>query len=1390
MKRKKKLIIWVLSVLLVGGAGLVLAGKLVIDHRAANRKHDGIAASIAGDHERASQLLARYLQRHPHDDEALAYYVKSSEQAEHLGETLAALKMLVADRPDSLDDRRHLLELYDRFDRRPEAIDAADAILANKQHPDWAKDVGSLAVKTDVLRRLQRNRDALDTAQQWAKVAPLDIKAHMARLALEATLHHPQQSLIADATALRLAHPGDPRFELLQGYAYGVGSDVPDAYKQASDWTSTAAGHPDLPDDVAQLVVTQFDQLGLPDKSLAMLETLAKRGAGPEMQHTLGKRLWELGRWEPAAAALADVNPQDPASDSTLVAMKAIDLANLGKTAEANAARSALADRKQASAKAWVLLLRRIVDAAQLDDKQVIAACRSALALEPQNPYLAYYLGDANMRLGEIDQAITAWRVAESEAGTWSTPGIRLVEALLQTNHLDQAQAVANDAARRNHSAGAVIALARAYASGNAVNAEQIAYVGKLVDTVQAALPFEERTLLIRIEWLCRQDKKSDARSAASAAISRQPAPSEQFLLALADKSRQYALNLQQDCFAACKKAHGITPGLAYAQAIDRFLAGQKQDALKGFDADAKAGGKPEDRAWKVARAQCLDFISSPDAKAAWIALGDAYPKDVAIQHAQADARCMQGDWDAMQKVIDRLKDLTGETGTGWRLAKARLMVESPRTDSDYEQGSLVLSDLLKHDPNNTQAHELLARALVHMKRIDGAIEQLSIAANEDSSSVPIALELASLLQSRGDFERVQQELDRITPSIHSPIQRQQAAALLAQQGNSDRAVDLLVHPTSQPGEDTQAKPDLLLAELYRRQRQFDKADQVIKTLMEQPNLATIRFAASLYFKEGRPADAQAALARLDELKLDPGIKELALGAYYAESGDLQKAIEHYQTATTQAPANPVAWRILATSQVSAGKADDAMATIAKAVQAVPADKALDAIHRQADLLRQAAAVAEERPVVLVVMNDPLNSDIALELLHLLEDARGSNDVQRLASQLQQLTERHPDFLPAQLQLIQCLASMGRISDAMTAAQRAMNLFPSLPDPARAAVQLSAATGHWPEMEKAAQTWRARLPDDPLPADLAIAQARIQQHQDDGALSQLAPYEASASAQPDRFSGVITQRCLALIHSGQQEQAAAIVWPLTSKSAGWRVQWIRLAAEIPDVAQAAAWIDRVVPSIPADAVIERVTLAEALGQLGIRAKDPAITQRSTDAFAALTADPKAAPEVLLAAATAAERRSDWAGAEPLYRRALALNPKLWIAQNNLAMLIVRRRGNAAEAASLASAAARLQPRQPTVLDTLAQVEAEAGNPSAAAKAEQSALQLDPDNVKWRVRLTQFLVDSGQVSEAKLALQRLDSSRIDSQRFSPDDQTQMQQQIKRIRIRLGGNGSAS
>src|SRR5947199_2401601 len=96
---KKRLVLLLTCLLFVGLVGGYFGGRYLLHRRVEAWRVQGIAASKAGEHARASDLLIRYLQRRsggPDYIEALNYYIGSREKAElangqHLGETIAAI---------------------------------------------------------------------------------------------------------------------------------------------------------------------------------------------------------------------------------------------------------------------------------------------------------------------------------------------------------------------------------------------------------------------------------------------------------------------------------------------------------------------------------------------------------------------------------------------------------------------------------------------------------------------------------------------------------------------------------------------------------------------------------------------------------------------------------------------------------------------------------------------------------------------------------------------------------------------------------------------------------------------------------------------------------------------------------------------------------------------------------------------------------------------------------------------------------------------------------------------------------------------------------------------------------------------------------------------------
>jgi tetratricopeptide (TPR) repeat protein len=377
------------------------------------------------------------------------------------------------------------------------------------------------------------------------------------------------------------------------------------------------------------------------------------------------------------------------------------------------------------------------------------------------------------------------------------------------------------------------------------------------------------------------------------------------------------------------------------------------------------------------------------------------------------------------------------------------------------------------------------------------------------------------------------------------------------------------------------------------------------------------------------------------------------------------------------------------------------------------------------------------------------------------------------------LVERHPEFGPAHLQLAYCYWEMGRRNQAIETVRRAMNLLPMNPDPARAATKYCAAEAHWQDMLDAAQAWKNRAPDEEVLADQFIAVALIRLGRSDAAVAQLQAYLEWARSDPDRYGDVLTTYCIAAANAGHPQEIEALMWPLTSTSPTWRARCAEVACELNDAAEGKRLMARVEAITPPDAFSEQLSLGQAYERLANRLNDAELRQKATRITAQAVAAPKASAVALAAAGAQAERLEDFDTAREYYRRAIQMDGTLFVAKNNLAMLIVRSHGDLVEARQLATDAIRLQPGIASVHDTLAYVDASAGDKRGAAEAERDAVKLEPTEPTWQVRLAQYLLDGGDVAKAQEIVQSLSSGGQSEQALTP----QLRQQLDSIRKRL-------
>jgi predicted Zn-dependent protease/DNA-binding SARP family transcriptional activator len=1435
--------------------------KMILRHSAQAWRKQGIELNAQGKYADASIALEQYMGRtarpardkQPDYDqyiEGLTTYIHARELAEmkggeQIGHTAAALKTLAAMEPQRLDDRRHLVELYLRMGRAPEALDACNAILEYEANNKKPHDFRTLALKTDIQASLGQHTDALATANERLKLDPLDLKANMDCLALDGQVNRSDQKVIDLATKLQEAHPNDPRFELLRGYAVIIAEQIdrerdqraannqPRSYKlqreEAVKWFNLAAAHPLISDDFVQTLIGQYDRVGLPQESIKVLEKVTQGGGSAELRHLLACRQWQNAQWDKAVSALSDLDLNDLKTDPTLIAIKAMSLSALQRKQESDACRAALLARagQQPAASAWSLILRQLIDSAAVEEKQIIADCGSALVAHPQDSYLAYFLADSHMRIGDMEVGIEQLKRVTAVNPGWNAPLVRLIGALLQRGRTDEALARAELATRDNSqiNAGVAVALARAMAAQIENGGGGADELMRLVDVIQTQLPDAEHVRLLQVEALAQkaaalkegqaapntpkdpaqaqkaiEDAQAAAIREAKSALAKTPPPGETFFLTIVGISQKYELGVEDAAFAACEKAHGVTPTLAYAKATYLLSTGKADGGLLEFDALQKRAPKGNELNWELARARYLDASGNAGAKAAWIALGNANALDLRVQLDAVAARSVAGDQDFLTKTISRLKALTGERALGWRMAEARLMIQSPRKDKsetdaesgkkDITEGAKKLSGIVAEYPRLAEPHVLMAEALLRLKQPDAALTHLYAAYNLNPSSVPVGLQLARLLEVRND-DRAQQVLNEIARRLRTPQERRTAAILYAQGNNLSKAIDLMEKAKAMPSNvATGAGPDLFLARLYLQKQEFVECENVLKKLLEKPDLASVQFAVSFYSFMNRPADAEKALGLLDTVKLEPGQKEFAWGMYYARHNDLANAVKKYALATQAAPTQMLTWRYLAITCIVMGQVDQGMSAINSAVAANPDDKAMAACQKKLDLLRPAAADPALRPTVLSTLRDTSEADaqVGLKIIETLNTYRAHPD--QLSEQLAKLVDQHPLYLPARLQLIASYAARRHYSEAIAAAQRAMSDIPASPDAAKVAVNvcmLAASTPRplWREMDAAARVWKERSPDEAAAADVAGARAKIGMGQFDGAVQSLAPYVSRATANPEANVDLLITYCVALARSGQDAQAQEILWPLTQSSEMWQGRWVATAMMLmPDSDLAAKWLDRIAAASASATLPVRGVIAEGYDQVGSNSRPPRpeLIAQAQKWFQSVTDDPKAGVPQLLAAASSFDRHGDAATADKLYRRVLSLDPNQAIAQNNLAVLLGRGKGNMQEAQALAIAATKTAPMQPAFQDTLAEVQARSGNARAAAQAERVASDLDPDNPRWRIRLANYLLDGGDRDAAAKVADTIKTS-AGFQLLPAEERQQMETDLTTVKKRL-------
>jgi Tfp pilus assembly protein PilF len=1352
-KTRRRLILAIVPLLALGGVLAYAGRERSLDAEARSARERGMEHFARGEYGRALEHLGRFIRRLDPDALALLRYGQSirritNPDARHVESAIASLRRSVFLEPQNAEARGELLELYSEVGYRTEAIEQADWFLARDPRDERA--LRTKAITLAEMRQYDRALAVLDGA-----VRPEDprLDLHLLALSLLSRLERPHAEIRARAEAVESANAGDSRFRLVAARARLLTDEGAAAKETLASLLPVARGDPAF----ARLLLHDLDTAGLAPEAVTLLASLAPSDLDASLRAELARRAWEGGQPAVVAEHVARWGPATDALPSPVLGYHVLALQRLGRTEEARASLAALRARAdQDAAKGWTILLEGVVLAASPSVAARIDAGVRAVAADAANPMSHLELGLAYRDAGEVELAAREFRTAASLSRGWALPAVLGVRVLAEDGRLPAALQAAVDARVRGSDDPAVailLALARhARETGGGTFTERV-----LAGLSGSTIPARE-TLPIRLALTAASGSVEGARALVREAVASEPAPPGDVLLACAQLSEAMRLGLDEECLRRYEQAHGSTPSLALVLARRVAAAEGTAAGLAAIRARRTAAGGDRAPAWLGVEAAYLEGRrEGGDALRAWREAADAAAGDPTLLRTALQAGSVWKDRDFSRAAIDRLKAATGPSCTAWRYHEARWLLAVPKPDEAAVGAAIErLKGVLEVAPEHGRARMLLAGTYELRGEPKKALEQWTVARAAAGSSPSLELRVARLELAVGDWGAARETLDRLRASVlEGPLGSEEhaaMAAMFAQLGDKDAVLSLL---RTLPDDPTVLDEVRGRAELYAFAGEYERAERMIGAeLSARDDPRALLLAAALADYRGRPADAEALLARLAARKPDALARERMLADHYRRVEDLRRAEAHLRRAAEAEGAEPSDWARLLAAQVTLGRRDAVSATLeaGKARGGFPRAGAVAALSPE--LLEVAASRPDLRELGAAYVEDADRRGVAERALRLLETADRSDPSATDRARLLSLAQSHPTFLPLQMATVDLLLRRGEHEEALGVCKTASAVFPMSPEPYRAMAYVHRATGASARAADAVREWRSRAAGLPLEPDLFLA-------------AQSPPAEAVALLErhvPRALSRGIPDVLIAwgeaAVRAGERARVETTLRPHLAAQPAARKAFARLAGAIAaggDARTAVLWLEspelRDLDPVPSDLRVELAAAWQFVAEA-----NPASDARRTSArhLEALSDDAPLAPKDWERVGLVHQANGDVVRAEAAYRRATAAEGGPLVALNNLAMLLAGS-GRAAEALPMAKRLVAARPDVAEYRDTLAEVHLRAGDrPNALAQLEE-ARRLEPANASWAVGITRTLLDGG---DREAAMSRFRAFRLE------------------------------
>jgi putative PEP-CTERM system TPR-repeat lipoprotein len=812
-------------------------------------------------------------------------------------------------------------------------------------------------------------------------------------------------------------------------------------------------------------------------------------------------------------------------------------------------------------------------------------------------------------------------------------------------------------------------------------------------------------------------------------------------------------------------KKDDLVPAIAAAMIlrgdIDKFIAEYADVQL----ADAKQQSE-----LKAALATAYGARSRFDkAQAAADAALRADPNNIVAQLAVAQLQMVRGDMSAALAQVDRTAQAHPNAARPW-VTKADILQIGNAPAADV---IAAYAEAIKRDDNNFAAHLGTIGQLMQMRDLDGAEKQIAALEKVQPDNLQVAyfrtmlamerrdlktahegaqyllkaapsnarfLHLAGAIDyERGAYLQAIASLGKALPNAQNPIAVRVLLARAQLRAGDPRKALTFVQPlldadSNMPPEVYSVAADAYLQagngesakKMYAKVVQVDPKDTRGRTVLALANL-----------REGRPEQA---VSELKAIAAGAGGGEALMALIVADirGNQLEKALAGVDDLERKLPNQPVPPFLRAQIEQRLGHPAKARELFELALVRqptyLPAVAALTAMD-EADGNVGAAVKRYER----LVAADPTSVVPTMGLISLR--ARAGVKPQELQAQLEAAVKRFPGAADPRIALVTQLLEQGDTKAALQAANEAVSRFP---DNARIHEMLGLAemrSGNINQATQAFSKMASLLPHAAEP-QVRLAEAALARRDVPSAIQQ---FRKAISVKPD-YIPAHAKLITLLSRAGKFDEALAQAKALQTQQPalpfGWTFEGDLQASKGNKTAAVTAL---------------RTSFAKAPGgetALKLHRALLAADQRAeADKLAAewLSKQPND-PKFNFYLGDMAMGRKDYDRAEQQYRKVIAAQPTNAVALNNLAWLL--HRAGRPGAMEFAEKAVALAPDAPPFMDTLAEIQAAAGQWEKALALQKRVVELSPDEPSHRLHLARYLIKNNKNGEARVELQKL------------------------------------